>query len=79
MSIVRARGMQPQTRGSIGDDAVATAPFLTASTFDLIRPSSAPLFPADASKQTGAALDTIALLPETPVNNLRELTFPYPE
>ena len=56
----------------------ATALFMTASTFDLIPQGSAPAFPAQVSGQTGATPGTMALLRDTPVDTLRELTFPYP-
>lgn len=57
----------------------ATALFMTASTFDLIPQGSALAFPAQVSGQTGATPGTMALLRDTPVDGLRELTFPYPE
>ncbi|WP_417427083.1 PepSY domain-containing protein [Hoeflea sp.] len=56
----------------------ATALFMTASTFDLLPQSSVPAFPTEVSGQTGAAPGAMALLRDTPVNTLRELTFPYP-
>ena len=56
----------------------ATALFMTASTFDLLPQSSGPVFPAEVSGQTGAGLGTMPRLVETPVNSLRELSFPYP-
>ncbi|MCF3595433.1 PepSY domain-containing protein [Rhodobacteraceae bacterium LMO-12] len=55
-----------------------TALFMTASTFDLIPQGSALMFPSEVSGKTGAAPGTIALLRDTPVTALRELTFPYP-
>ena len=55
-----------------------TALFMTASTFGLIPQASAPAFPAGVSGQIGAAPETMDLLGATPVNQLRELTFPYP-
>ncbi len=55
-----------------------TALFMTASTFDLIPQSIGPAFPAEVSGQTGAGPGNIALLRETPVKRLRELSFPYP-
>lgn len=57
----------------------ATALFMTASTFDLLPQSSVPVFPAEVSGQTGAAPGTMGLLRDTPVDILRELTFPYPD
>jgi sulfite reductase (NADPH) flavoprotein alpha-component len=56
----------------------ATALFMTASTFDLLPQGSAPAFPSEVSGQTGATPGTMALLRDTPVDTLRELTFPYP-
>ncbi len=56
----------------------ATAIFMTASTFDLLPQGSPVAFPIEVSNQTGASPGTMALLRETPVNTLRELTFPYP-
>lgn len=55
-----------------------TALFMTASTFDLLPQGSTPAFPAEVSGQTGATPGTMALLRDTPVKALRELTFPYP-
>lgn len=55
-----------------------TALFMTASTFDLIPQGSLPGFPVEVSGQTGAAPGMMPRLAETPVNRLRELTFPYP-
>tara|TARA_R110002020_G_scaffold5841_6_gene23970 strand:- start:4406 stop:6613 length:2208 start_codon:yes stop_codon:yes gene_type:complete len=55
-----------------------TALLMTASTFDLLPQNSVPAFPTEVSGQTGAAPGAMALLRETPVNSLRELTFPYP-
>jgi sulfite reductase (NADPH) flavoprotein alpha-component len=55
-----------------------TALFMTASTFDLIPQGNVPTFPAVVSGQTGASPGTMALLRDTPVYVLRELTFPYP-
>lgn len=57
----------------------ATALFMTASTFDLLPQGSAPAFPSKVSEQTGAAPGMMALLRDTPVDSLRELTFPYPD
>ena len=56
-----------------------TALFMTASTFDLIPQGSAPAFPAHVSGRTGATPGTMALLRDTQVDSLRELTFPYPD
>lgn len=56
----------------------ATALFMTASTFDLLPQGSAPAFPTEVSGQTGATPGTMALLRDTSVDSLRELTFPYP-
>ena len=55
-----------------------TALFMTASTFDLLPQGNATAFPSNVSGQTGASPGTMALLRQTPVNDLRELTFPYP-
>ena len=57
----------------------ATALFMTASTFDLLPQGSTPAFPSQVSGQTGATPGTMALLRDTPVDSLRELTFPYPD
>lgn len=57
----------------------ATALFMTASTFDWLPRGSAPAFPSQVSGQTGATPGTMALLRDTPVEALRELTFPYPD
>lgn len=57
----------------------ATALWMTASTFDLLPEAELPsAFQAAPSGRTGAALASIDLLGETPVSELRELTFPYP-
>ncbi|MGE5198836.1 MAG: PepSY domain-containing protein [Rhodospirillaceae bacterium] len=57
----------------------ATALWMTASTFELIPDGEAAMaIPADVSGTTGAAVADLALLGETPVGDLRELTFPYP-
>ncbi len=57
----------------------ATALWMTASTFDLLPDGSAsPAFPAEASGETGVALAELAMLGDTPVVELRELSFPYP-
>lgn len=57
----------------------ATALFMTASTFGLIpdQPND-PALP-ETSGQTGITPATIPLLQSTPVSQLRELTFPYPD
>ncbi|SFU21071.1 PepSY domain-containing protein [Sedimentitalea nanhaiensis] len=57
----------------------ATALFMTASTFDLLPQGSSPVFPTKVSGQTGAEPGTMALLRDTPVETLREFTFPYPD
>jgi len=56
----------------------ATALVMTASTFDLLPSGSPTAFPSEVSNQTGADPAAMALLRETPVNAMRELTFPYP-
>jgi sulfite reductase (NADPH) flavoprotein alpha-component len=57
----------------------ATALWMTASTFDLLPDGGAtPVFPAEVSGETGVALDHIPILRQTPVADLRELSFPYP-
>ncbi len=56
----------------------ATALFMTANTFDLLPQGSATAFPTEVSGQTGASPGAMALLRETPVETLREFTFPYP-
>lgn len=56
-----------------------TALWMTASTFDLLPDGGAmPAFPAAVSGETGIAPDRIAVLRQTPVAELRELSFPYP-
>jgi sulfite reductase (NADPH) flavoprotein alpha-component len=56
-----------------------TALWMTASTFDLLPDGSAgPVFPAEVSGETGVALGRLAVLGDTPVADLRELSFPYP-
>ncbi|TYB83200.1 PepSY domain-containing protein [Maritimibacter fusiformis] len=58
----------------------ATALWMTASTFDLLPDSAAaPAFPTEVSGETGVALDRLALLGDTPVAELRELSFPFPD
>lgn len=56
-----------------------TALWMTASTFDLL-PDGGPIpdFPAELSGETGAALKQMSPLQQTPVAELRELSFPYP-
>ncbi len=55
-----------------------TALWMTASTFSLFPDGTArPAFPTDVSGRTGAALDQIAVLQQTPVSELRVLSFPY--
>jgi sulfite reductase (NADPH) flavoprotein alpha-component len=57
----------------------ATALWMTASTFDLLPDSGAILaIPAKVSGETGVALAEMAMLGDTPVAELRELSFPYP-
>ncbi|MCB2093380.1 MAG: PepSY domain-containing protein [Rhodobacteraceae bacterium] len=57
----------------------ATALWMTASTFDLVPDGAAmPFFPAEVSGETGAAPGRMPVLRQTPVAELRELSFPYP-
>jgi len=57
-----------------------TALFMTASTFGLIpEAENPPTFPRTVSEQTGAIPGTMAMLRDTPVSALRELTYPYPD
>tara|TARA_E500000318_G_scaffold105413_1_gene112304 strand:- start:1353 stop:3560 length:2208 start_codon:yes stop_codon:yes gene_type:complete len=57
----------------------ATALWMTASTFDLLPDGSAlPGSRAKVSGETGVALTDVAVLGETPVAELRALSFPYP-
>ncbi|GKY89915.1 PepSY domain-containing protein [Sinisalibacter aestuarii] len=59
--------------------SASTALWMTASTFDLLPDGSVtPAAPAEVSGKTGAALNEIAALRQTPVAALRELSFPYP-
>jgi sulfite reductase (NADPH) flavoprotein alpha-component len=52
---------------------------MTASTFDLLPDGGAiPAMPAEVSGETGFALDQMDTLRQTPVAELRELSFPYP-
>ncbi|MFP1631935.1 PepSY domain-containing protein [Zhengella sp. ZM62] len=56
-----------------------TALWMTASTFDLLPDGSTiPAMPAEVSGETGFALDRMPTLQQTPVTELRELSFPYP-
>ncbi len=56
-----------------------TALWMTASTFGLLPDDAAALPPpATVSGQTGVALGAMDLLAQTPVADLRELSFPYP-
>jgi len=55
-----------------------TALWMTASTFELIPDvGNMPAFPADVSGETGVALAQVAVLQQTPVSELRSLSFPY--
>ena len=57
----------------------ATALWMTASTFDLLPDSGAePTLPAEVSGETEVALNQMPALRQTPVVELRELSFPYP-
>ena len=57
-----------------------TALWMTASTFDLLPDGGAtPAFPTEVSGEMGVAFDQLAGLGETPVADLRELSFPYPD
>jgi sulfite reductase (NADPH) flavoprotein alpha-component len=57
-----------------------TALWMTASTFDLLPDGGVAMpVPTQVSGTTGAALSDLALLGQTPVAALRELTFPYLE
>ncbi|MCM2474494.1 N-acetylglucosamine transferase [Rhizobium sp. CG5] len=54
-----------------------TALWMTAATFGLLPDGAgAPPFPAEVSGQTGVALAAIPLLQETPIEELRSLSFP---
>ncbi|WP_299360484.1 PepSY domain-containing protein [uncultured Paracoccus sp.] len=58
----------------------ATALWMTASTFDLLPDdSAAPRIPAEVSGETGASPALMKVLDDTPVAELRELSFPYPD
>ena len=55
-----------------------TALWMTASTFDLLPDGGvAPAFPAEVSGGTGFAPDRMPALRQTPVADLRELSYPY--
>ena len=57
----------------------ATALWMTASTFDLLPDGGVlPADPAEVSGETGFAPGQMAPLRQTPVAELRELSFPYP-
>jgi len=56
----------------------ATAMWMTASTFDLLPDGGAtPAFPAQVSGDMGFVPDQMATLRQTPVAELRDLSFPY--
>lgn len=56
-----------------------TALWMTASTFDLLPDGGTmPAFPAEVSGETGTAFEQMRTLQQTPVTELRELSFPYP-
>ncbi|MAU98883.1 MAG: N-acetylglucosamine transferase [Fulvimarina sp.] len=56
----------------------ATALWMTASTFDLLPdPEAAPTVQVEASGKTAVALGAIEILRQTPVTDLRDLSFPY--
>lgn len=56
-----------------------TALWMTASTFDLLPDGGVlPADPTEVSGEIGFALDQMATLLQTPVAELRELSFPYP-
>jgi sulfite reductase (NADPH) flavoprotein alpha-component len=55
-----------------------TALWMTASTFDLLPGGGVPAMPVEVSGETGFAPGQMAILAETPVTELRELSFPYP-
>lgn len=56
----------------------ATALWMTASTFDLLPGGGVPAMPVGVSGETGFAPGQMLFLVETPVEELRELSFPYP-
>lgn len=54
-----------------------TALWMTAATFGILpEGAGAPAFPAEVSGQTGVALASISMLRETPIDELRSLSFP---
>ena len=56
-----------------------TALWMVAATFDFIPSTSkAPPFPTAVSGETGVSFSELELLKQTPVSQLRVLTFPYP-
>ncbi len=55
-----------------------TALWMTASTFDLLPGGGVPAMPVEVSGETGFSPGQMLLLVETPVTELRELSFPYP-
>ena len=55
-----------------------TALWMTASTFDLLPGGGVQAMPVEVSGETGFAPGQMLLLVETPVAQLRELSFPYP-
>ncbi|WP_019953304.1 PepSY domain-containing protein [Yoonia vestfoldensis] len=58
--------------------SAATALWMTASTFDLLPDGAAALaFPAEVTGDTGFAPDQMPILQQTPVAELRELSFPF--
>jgi sulfite reductase (NADPH) flavoprotein alpha-component len=56
----------------------ATALWMTASTFDLLPGGGLPAMPGEVSGKTGFAPGEMPLLVQTPVADLRELSFPSP-
>src|SRR5690606_8790598 len=57
----------------------ATALWMTASTFSLLPDGPAAMEQSAASGTKGAVLSAMPLLAGTPIDELRELTFPYPD
>ena len=56
-----------------------TALYMSARTFEVLpQASTTPAFPNAVSGETGVALAALARIDETPVSELRELSFPYP-
>ncbi len=55
-----------------------TALWMTASTFDLLPGGGVPAMPVEVSGEAAFAPGQMPLLVETPVDELRELSFPYP-